>query len=138
MAGAHHYKELIAWQLGDQIRVETFKLTRHGQFARDFRHQSQAEDAVDSVCRNIAEGFGCESHAEFARFLEIARRSLNELLDSLRSAELKGYVSSTELMPIHELARREFPALGNLMAYLRRTDRSHTRTGRRQNRTGRG
>ena len=138
MAGARHYKDLVAWQLADQIRVETFKLTRHGQFARDFRHQSQAEDAVDSVCRNIAEGFGCESHAEFARFLEIARRSLNELLDSLRSAELKGYVSSTELMPIHELARREFPALGNLMAYLRRTDRSHTRTGRRQNRTGRG
>jgi four helix bundle protein len=138
MAGARHYKELVAWQLADQIRVETFKLTRRGEFARDFRHQSQAEDAVDSVCRNIAEGFGCESHAEFARFLEIARRSLNELTDSLRSAELKGYVSSAELMPIHELARREFPAIGNLMAYLRRTDRSHTRPGRRQNRTGRG
>lgn len=137
MAGARHYKELIAWQLADQIRVETFKLTRRGEFARDFRHQSQAEDAVDSVCRNIAEGFGCESHAEFARFLEIARRSLNELTDSLRSAELKGYVSPTDLLPIHDLARREFPALGNLMAYLRRTDRSQTRTGRRQNRTGR-
>jgi hypothetical protein len=54
MAGARHYKELIAWQLADQIRVETFKLTRHGQFARDFRHQSQAEDAVDSVCRLMA------------------------------------------------------------------------------------
>ena len=138
MAGARHYKVLVAWQLADQIRVETFKLTRRGPFVRDFRHQSQAEDAVDSLCRNIAEGFGCESHAEFARFLEIARRSLNELLDSLRSAELKRYVSSEELMPIHELARREFPALGNLMAYLRRTDRSQTRTGRRQNRTGRG
>ena len=137
MAGARHYKELVAWQLADQIRVETFKLTRRGQFARDFKHQSQAEDAVDSVCRNIAEGFGCESHAEFARFLEIARRSLNELLDSLRSAELKGYVSSAELVPIHDLARREFPAVGNLMAYLRRTSAPRQdRTSRSRNRAG--
>jgi four helix bundle protein len=137
MAGARHYKELVAWQLADQIRVETFKLTRRGQFGRDFRHQSQAEDAVDSVCRNIAEGFGCESHAEFARFLEIVRRSLNELLDSLRSAELKGYVSSAELVPIHDLARREFPAVGNLMAYLRRTSAPRQdRTSRSRNRAG--
>ena len=137
MAGARHYRELIAWQLADQIRVETFKLTRRAPFARDFRHQSQAEDAVDSVCRNIAEGFGCESHAEFARFLEIARRSLNELLDSLRSAELKGYVASAELVAIHDLARREFPALGNLMAYLRRTRAPRSnRTSRSRHRTG--
>jgi len=136
MAGARHYKELVAWQLADQIRVETFRLTRRGEFARDFRHQSQAEDAVDSVCRNIAEGFGCESHAEFARFLEIARRSLNELLDTLRSAELKGYVSSTELVPIHGLAHRAFPALGNLMAYLRRTRAPRSnRTRRSRDRT---
>jgi four helix bundle protein len=137
MAGARHYKELIAWQLADQIRVETSKLTRRDPFGRDFKHQRQTEDAIDSVCRNIAEGFGCESHAEFARFLEIARRSLNELLDCLRSAELKGYVSSAELVPIHDLARREFPAVGNLMAYLRRTSaRRSNRTSRSRDRTG--
>jgi four helix bundle protein len=130
VAGARHYKELIAWQLADQIRIETFKLTRREPFARDFKHQSQAEDAIDSVCRHIAEGFGCTSHVEFARFLEIARRSLNELLDSLRSAELKGYVDSGELTPIHELARRAFPAMGNLMAYLRRTGTRRDRTSR--------
>lgn len=134
MAGARHYRELIAWQLADHIRVATFRLTRRDPFARDFKHQRQAEDAIDSVCRNIAEGFGCESHAEFARFLEIARRSLNELLDTLRSAELKGYVSAAELRPIHDLAKREFPALGNLMAYLRRTGTRRPRT-ERNNRT---
>jgi hypothetical protein len=30
---------------------------------------------VNSVCRNVAEGFGCESHVEFARFLKISRRA---------------------------------------------------------------
>jgi four helix bundle protein len=120
MAGARHYKELIAWQLADEIRIETFKLTRRELFARDFKHQRQTEDAVDSVCRNIAEGFGCD-HIEFARFLEIARRSLNEALDCLHSAELKGYVTQQEVIAIRALARREFPALSNLIAYLRRT-----------------
>jgi four helix bundle protein len=135
MTGARHYKELIVWQLGDQLRVETFKLTRRPPFARDFKHQSQAEDAVDSVCRNIAEGLVCD-HIEFARFLEISRRSLNELMDSLRSALLKGYVSPVDLAPIHGLARREFPAIGKLIAYLRRTgNRRPNRTDKRQRST---
>lgn len=131
MAGARHYRELIAWQLADQLRVEVFKLTRRPPFARDFKHQGQAEDAVDSVCRNIAEGFPCESHDEFARFLEISMRSLNELFDSLRSAQLKGYVTSEELDPLKVLGHRLFPALGRLIAYLRRTGkRAQQRTSK--------
>ena len=89
VAGAWHFSELVSWRLADALRIETFKLTRRPPFARDFKHQAQTEDAIDSVCRNIAEGFGCSSHAEFARFLEISRRSLNELVDCLRSAQLK-------------------------------------------------
>jgi four helix bundle protein len=121
MSGARHYRELIAWQLADQLRVDVFKFTRREPFTRDLKHRGQTEDAIDSVCRNIAEGFPCESHDEFARFLEISMRSLNELFDSLRSAQLKCYVTSDELVPINALGRRLFPALGRLEAYLRRT-----------------
>ena len=136
VAGARHYRELIAWQIGDQLRIETFKLTRRPPFARDFRHQSQTEDAIDSVCRNIAEGFGCESHDEFARFLVISRRSLNEVFDTLRSAELKRYVTREELVPLQALGRRLYPALSNLIAYLRRTGkRAQDRTDKNRNRT---
>ena len=128
MAGARHYKELVVWQLAEEIRRHIFALTRREPFARDFKHQRQTEDAIDSVCRNIAEGFSCD-HVEFARFLEISRRSLNEVLDCLHSAELKGYVSSEEAIVIRTLARREFPALSNLIAYLRRTGNRRRRTG---------
>ncbi len=79
MAGAKHYSELIAWQLADQLRVQTLTLTARPRFVKDLKLNSQTEDAVNSVCRNIAEGFGCESHIEFARFLKISRRSLNEV-----------------------------------------------------------
>jgi four helix bundle protein len=79
------------------------KLTQRPPFSHDFKHRSQVQDAIDSVCRNIAEGFGCVSHAEFARYLEIARRSLNEVCDCIRSARLKGYISELDGAEIQAL-----------------------------------
>jgi four helix bundle protein len=121
MAGARHYSELVAWQLADELRQLVFALTNRPGFARDLKAAGQTDDAVNSICRNIAEGFGCESHKEFARYLEIARRSLNELLDELRGAELKGYVSTADLTPIRTLSRRLYPAINSLWSYLKRT-----------------
>ena len=121
MAGARHYTQLVCWQLADALRIEAFKLTRRPAFTSEFKRKAQAEDAIDSVCRNIAEGFGCASHREFARYLEISRRSLNELLDCLRSAHLKGYITGKELSDLGALAHRLYPALNGLIAYLRRT-----------------
>jgi four helix bundle protein len=85
------------------------------------RHRSQAEDAIDSVCRNIAEGFACASHGEFDRYMAIARRSLNEMGDSLRSAGLRDMCRPKEASEIHAITRRLYPALVNFIAYLQRT-----------------
>lgn len=118
---AHHYSQLIVWKLAEEIRIEVFKLTAKPLFAADFKAKRQGEDAANSVCRNIAEGFGCETHAEFARFLEISRRSLNEVHDVLHGAELKEYVSPSELTPIRQLSRRLYPAFSQFIAYLKAT-----------------
>jgi four helix bundle protein len=120
MRGARRYQDLIVWQLADQIRVLVFKLTERERFARDVKLHSQTEDAVNSVCRNIAEGFGCK-HKEFARFLEISRRSLNELGDSFRTAQLKRYVSAHDYEPIWRLTHRLYPAFARLIRYLQAT-----------------
>jgi four helix bundle protein len=117
MTGAKHFKELISWQLADQLRVEIFKFTSRPAFVRDLKLHSQTEDAVNSVCRNISEGFG-GSHAEFARFLRISRRSMNELQDAFRAAELKNYVTPADLAPSRRLMRRLYKALGRFIAYL--------------------
>ena len=121
MPGARHFSELLIWKLADELRIEIFKLTSRAAFVRDLKAHGQAEDAANSVCRNIAEGFGCETHREFARFLSISRRSLNELQDSLRGAELKGYVTTADCVPARILFRRLYPALSRFLAYLRRT-----------------
>ena len=131
MAGARHHRQLLIWQLADLLRIQTFRLTSRPGFARDLKLYSQTEDAINSVCRNISEGFGCESHAEFARFLRISRRSLNELQDAFRGAQLKGHITTTDLKPIDLTMRRLYPALNRFIAYLANTpDRArgtHTR-----------
>ena len=118
MRGARHFSELTVWKLADELRVETLKLTSRPEFARNLKAQTQAEDAVNSICRNIAEGFGCESHGQFAWYLRISRRSLNELQDAFRGAEQKGYVTSDDRAPLRALTRRLYPALNRFIAYL--------------------
>jgi four helix bundle protein len=133
MPPARHYSDLTVWKLADQLRVKVFALTSTPKFARDLKAQGQADDAINSVCRNIAEGFACESHAEFARFLEFSRRSLNEVQDAMRGAQLKGYVSATDLDDIRKLSVRLYPALSRFITYLRRTPQPPKR--RTRNRT---
>jgi hypothetical protein len=69
----------------------------------------------------VAEGFGCDTHGEFARFLGFSRRSLNELQDALRGAALKRHITSADWAPIRMLLRRLYPAMGRFIAYLNRT-----------------
>jgi len=117
VSGARHYSELIVWQLADEIRVNVFELTCRPGFKQDFRLRSQTDDAIASVCRNIAEGFG-GTDAEFGRYLIIARMSLNELSDSLRAALLKNYITHEDLRMTRELSRRLHPALAGLVHHL--------------------
>jgi four helix bundle protein len=137
MAGATRHEELIAWQLADQIRIRVFDLTKRDPFAKDFKLRSQTEDAANSVCRNIAEGFSCK-HVEFARFLRISRRSLNELRDAFRGARLKHYVRASDYAPIETLSRRLYRAFSRLIAYLETTpDPPHPNRTSRTKRTDR-
>ena len=117
---ATHYSGLVVWQLGDAIRSEVFRWTGRSPFSADFKRKSQIEDAADSVCRNISEGFA-GTHAVFANYLRIARRSLNEVEDCSRSARLKGYISPSEQQTVLQLVRRLQPAFARLIAYLEHT-----------------
>jgi four helix bundle protein len=128
MPVARHFSELIVWQLGDQHRAEVFRLTNRPAFHADLRLRSQLDDACDSVCRNVAEGFGCKSDIEFARFVRIGRRSLNEVQDCFLSALHKEYVTPEDLVAARRLQRRLYAAMASL---LRSLDRGRRPTGTR-------
>ncbi|HEY7190181.1 MAG TPA: four helix bundle protein [Vicinamibacterales bacterium] len=121
MESVNHYTKLFVWKVGDQIRQDVAELTSRPAFARDLKARSQADDAANSICRNIAEGFACETHKDFARYLGYSRRSLNELRDAMRGAMVKGYISGRDLQPIDRRAFHLRRALTNFIAYLKAT-----------------
>jgi four helix bundle protein len=131
MPGAKHFTELVTWQLADALRVATISLTRRGTYSRNFKLREQTDDAIDSVCRNIAEGFAADTHGQFASYLRIARRSFNELSDALISAEERKLVTPADLADARQLMRRLLSALNRLIAYLEKDPRRRNRPDRR-------
>ena len=74
MAPIRRFEDIHAWQEARILVRQIYTLTETGKFAKDFGLRDQLRRAAVSIVANIAEGFDCESHAEFARFLVIVRR----------------------------------------------------------------
>ncbi|HLL82090.1 MAG TPA: four helix bundle protein [Longimicrobium sp.] len=90
------FEELIAWQKAKALCVQVYRVTGHGQFARDFGLRDQIQRAAVSVMSNIAEGFDRNSRPEFARFLTFARGSAGEVRSQLYLADELGYIRPEE------------------------------------------
>jgi len=86
MTSITKFEDLIAWQEARTLVKMVYRITSEGTFARDFGMRDQIQRASVSVMANIAEGFDCESTAEFARFLGFARRSAVEVQSLLYAA----------------------------------------------------
>ena len=127
MRGARDFTELVVWQLADELRRELLKLTGRPAYLRNVRLREQTDDAVDSICRNAAEGFSADTHAQFAWFLRISRRSLNEVQDAILSAQQKRILNPADLVPVRGLIRRLSPALNGFIAYLESTPEQRNR-----------
>ena len=65
-----------------------------------FRVSGQLSSSARSVPANIAEGFGRYRPTEIARFLEIARGSLDETETHLRCGVAEGYFSQESVAPL--------------------------------------
>jgi four helix bundle protein len=73
------YHQLDIWQRAMDYVAEIYRLSAQLPIAERFNLSSQLRKAATSVPLNIAEGAGCATHGEFARFLGYAYRSLNEV-----------------------------------------------------------
>lgn len=83
------FEELLIWQKGQDLAVITYAAYRDN---RDWGFKDQICRASVSVSNNIAEGFGRKSSIEFARYLDIARASSNEVRSMSYLAFRLGYI----------------------------------------------
>ncbi|MGH9174464.1 MAG: four helix bundle protein [Vicinamibacterales bacterium] len=118
--GAKTFQDLVAWQLARELRKNIGVLVKKPALGHDADLCSQLRRAARSVTGNIAEGFPCPSHAEFARFLDIAARSLREIEDRLTEAIDSNHLTPAEAASAFNLVKRTSVAVARLTAYLRK------------------
>jgi four helix bundle protein len=114
--GAKRFQDLICWQLSRELRKTVAALIKKPKLAADADLCGQLRRAARSATGNIAEGFPCVSNAEFARFLEIAIRSLTETEDRLIEAHDEQLLTSDEVAPALNLVKRALIATKRLRA----------------------
>lgn len=114
------FRELVAWQLVDELRREIIAFTAKEPVKRDFKFCSQIQDAISSACRNTSEGFGRFRPTENARFVEFAHASICEVQDLLLEAKQKSYVDGELFDRLWTLSRRALGTNTNYGKYLRR------------------
>lgn len=84
------YRNLEVWHRSMDYVVEIYRFT--SSFPADERYNlvSQIRRASTSIPLNIAEGAGCDSNKEFARYLVYAYSSGNEVVTCLELARRLG------------------------------------------------
>lgn len=85
------HKDLICWQLADELRQVIIQNTETGPAARDLRFTSNLRDAVASACRNQSEGFYKYKHKPQRPYFVTARASLGETQDGIEDGRQRGY-----------------------------------------------
>jgi four helix bundle protein len=116
--GAKNHRELIAWQLANELRLHVIRNTGTGEIGADLRFREQMRDAVSSACRNTCEGFYKYRRPEFKRYLNIARGSLGELLDIIEDGHQREYYSDATAKQMSDLGGRAMIANLRLMQSL--------------------
>ena len=103
---AASFKDLTVWQKSHALALVVYKTT--GRFPRTEQYglAAQMRSAAVSVPANIAEGFRRATHADKARFLNIAQGSLEELRYYFVLATDLGYApAETAAADLDEVAR---------------------------------
>ncbi|MEM7333101.1 MAG: four helix bundle protein, partial [Chloroflexota bacterium] len=107
-----NFEEIRAWQQARILTKEIYSLSDGENFNKDFGLRDQIRRASVSIMANIAEGFDCDSQKEFARFLEIARRSAVEVQSLLYVALDVGYIEQKTFNKYYENARSTKALIG--------------------------
>jgi four helix bundle protein len=119
MALITRFEDIQAWQEARKLVKLIYQLTNSGPLAKDFGLRDQLQRAAVSSMANIAEGFDCESKAEFARFLGIARRSAVEVQSLLYAAFDIEFISETQLREHYEQERKTKALIGGFKQSLK-------------------
>jgi four helix bundle protein len=108
------FEELDAWKEARGLTHRVYQTCSAGSLAKDYGLRDQVCRAAVSTMANVAEGFDCESRAERARFMGIARRSAVEVQSLLYVALDAGHISADSFKSLYAQAAKVKALVGGL------------------------
>jgi four helix bundle protein len=127
------HRELICWQLSDELRQLIIEHTKEGTpAAKDERFTKNLRDAIGSACRNQSEGFYKYWHTEQRPFFNIARGSLGETKDGIQEGLERAYFAPEVSERMFNLCKRAMKANLNWLKSLKRRDPKRDRGDQNQ------
>jgi len=116
------YRELDVWQKSMDVVVDVYRLTKQFPAEERFGLTNQIQRSAVSIPANIAEGFGRLHHADYLRFLSIARGSLMETETHLQIAVRLDYIDREQTKPTWNGLQDVGRLLNGLIRALRKKD----------------
>jgi four helix bundle protein len=108
------YQDLKVWQMGVEIALSVYQLTRAFPQSEVYGLSSQMRRAAVSIPSNIAEGHSRGQTKDLIRFLAIAKGSVSELETQLLIAEKLGYADRQQLVRLTGMLDEESRMLAGL------------------------
>lgn len=110
------FEDLIAWQKARELTKNIYKITKPGDFSKDFGLRDQIRRSSVSIMSNIAEGFERGGRSEFNQFLVYAKGSCAEFRSQLYVALDAEYIDAITFQNLDVLARETSRIVGGLRA----------------------
>jgi four helix bundle protein len=121
---AHNVYELATFRLCEDLMKLLESKTAMGKVSHDFRFCDQLNDAALDAAADVAEGFARYYPAEFARFLDYAIASLEEVRTRTAAGYRRGYFTAETASDALQLCARADKAARGLRRYLWSVDKS--------------
>jgi hypothetical protein len=118
MAAVQDVKELLAWQLADELQIRSLELATRPGVREHRRYRERLLDAAAAGPRHIAEGFDRFEPNEFAQRVRAARAAELTILDLLSEGRRRRLLADHEWSEYAFLARRAIAAATGLIRYL--------------------
>jgi four helix bundle protein len=116
--GARHVRDLAAFRLCEEVMIRLEAETAAGRVAADRRFCDQLNDPALDAVSDVAEGFVRYDPRDFARFLDFAWSSLDEVRVRVEAGYRKGYFAAAVASDLlHGVAKAQ-RAVRSLRAYL--------------------
>jgi four helix bundle protein len=115
------FEDIEAWKLGRELTRAVYRVSKSGEFSRDFALRDQIRRAAISITSNIAEGFERGGNREFLQALAVAKGSAGEVRSQLYTALDEGYISEVEFGNMRDQCLKVGRVIAGFITFLQRT-----------------